>query len=188
MPAKMGRDDRERKTAHKPSTDLCRNETMLRRVEQLTGDTPPTRQENTQRAGFTRQSKRKAGRAAGPKTAPSDAPYAGIDHDMGTALDSEGHSNSAANICGSAHGTADSGQAETDGNGAPGVMSNPGAGGGTRAAIEAFATNYCPYNARGRDSGNTAASITGADAVGHVNDHIFIGAAENGAPHGKNRQ
>jgi len=149
----MGRDDRKRKAAHTPSTDLCRNMTMLGRVEQLTGDTPPTRQKNTHRAGFTRQSKSKAGQAAGPKIAPSsfqyDAPYAGIDHDMGTALDSEGHSNDAANICGSAHGTADSGKAETDcsGDAASEVTSNPEAGGGTKAANEAFATQYCPYNA-----------------------------------------
>jgi len=149
VPAKMGRDDQKRKTAHTPSMDICRSVTKLRRAEQLTGDTPPTWQKNTQRAGFTRQSKRKAGRAAGHKTAPSpiqyDAPYAGIDHDMGTALHSEGHSNGAANICGSAHGTTDSGKAETDGSGdgASVVMSNPGAGGGTRAAIEAIVTNYC---------------------------------------------
>jgi len=62
-------------------------------------------------------------------------------------------------------------------------MSNPGAGGGTRAVIEGFVTNYCPYNTRGRDTGSTAASTTGADAVGDVNNHTVVGAAEYGAPH-----
>jgi len=42
---------------------------------------------------------------------------------------------------------------------------------------------HCPYNARGRDSCSTAASTTGADAVGDVNNHTVVGAAENGAPH-----
>jgi len=104
---------------------------------------------------------------------------------MGTALHSVGHSNGAANICGSAHGTADSGKAErgTDDSGNGRVMSNPGAGSGTRAVIEGFVTNYCPYNTRGRDTGSTAASTTGADAVGDVNNHTVVGAVEYGAPH-----
>jgi len=58
----------------------------------VSGDTPLTQHKNTQRAGFTRQSKRKAGRAARPKPAPSPvqygASYAGNDHDMGI----DGHS------------------------------------------------------------------------------------------------
>jgi len=67
---------------------------MPRLVEQAPEDVPLAR--HTQRAGFTRQVKRKAGRAAGPKTAPSllsiDESYAGTDHDIGIALTNEGHS------------------------------------------------------------------------------------------------
>jgi len=57
VPAKMGRDDRKRKTTCTPSTVRRRNAMMSRRVEQLLEDVPPAW--HTQRAGFTIQSKRK---------------------------------------------------------------------------------------------------------------------------------
>jgi len=189
VPAQMGRDDQKRKTAHTPSTDLCSGATKLKRVEQVTGDTTQTRQKNIQGAGFTRQSKRKAGRAAGPKTAPSpilyDAPYAENNHDMGTTLDSDGHSNGAANSYVSADGTADNGKVETDGSGdgVPGAMNNSGADDGTGATIETFVMDYCPCSAHGRDSGSTVVGTTGIDAVSDVNNHTAVGAVEIGAPH-----
>jgi len=103
VPAKMGREDCKMKTACTPSTVPRRNAMMPRRVEQLSEDGPPAR--HTQRAGFTRQLKRKAGRAVGPMTAPSllqnNEPCTGIDHDMGTAIANEGHSNGAVNTSGS---------------------------------------------------------------------------------------
>jgi len=155
VPASIGRDDHKRKPCT-PFTVPRRYETMPRRVEQLSEDVPQAR--HTQRAGSTRQVKRKAGRAAGPKTAPSllhiDEFYAGIDHDMGTTLTNEGHSNSAVDTSGSAHGTVDSGRTETNwsGNGTSGGTSNPETGGETKIATMAFVTNHspCPDNARDR--------------------------------------
>ena len=101
---------------------------MPRLVEQPPEDVTVPLARHTQRAGFTRQVKRKAGRAAGPKTAPSllltDESYAGTDHDTGTALTNEGHSNGLVESSGSAHGTAGSGRTETD-------WSDNGTSGGT---------------------------------------------------------
>ena len=127
-----------------------------------------------------------------PSTAPSllhnDESYTGINHDMGTALTNEGHSNSAVDTGGSAHGTADSGRTETDWscNVTSGGTSNPDTGGETKIATMAFAKNHspCPDNSSDRGSGSAAAYSTGAGNTDNKHSHTAAGAAENGAPHG----
>jgi len=123
---------------------------MPRLVEQPPEDVPLAR--HTQRAGFTRQVKRTAGRAAGPKTAPSllptDESCAGTGHDMGTPLTNEGHGSGVVESSESAHGTACSARTDTDWiyNGTSGGTSILEAGGDIKITILALAANHIPYS------------------------------------------
>jgi len=125
VPVKAARDDCKRKIC-KPLTVPRRYAMMPRLVQQPPEDVSLAH--HTQRAGFTRQVKRKARRAAGPKTAPSvlltHESYAGTGHDMGTAPTNEGHSSGVVESIGSARGNAGSGRTETD-------WSDNGTSGGT---------------------------------------------------------
>jgi len=190
VPVKVARDDRKRKTCT-PFTVARRYATVPRLVEQPPENVPLAR--HTQRAGFTWQVKCKAGRAAGPKTAPSllptDESYAGTGHHMGTALTNEGHSSGLVESSEFAHGTAGSGRTDTDwsDNGTSGGTSILEAGGDTKFTTLALATNHSPYSDSTPDwgGGGATAHSEGADDTDTVNkhSHTAAGSAENGAPH-----
>jgi len=147
VPVEAARDDRKRKPCT-PLTVPRRHAKMPRLVEQSPEEVPLAR--HTQRAGFTRQVKRKAGRAAGPKTSPgllpTDESYAGTGHDMTTALTNEGHSSGVVESSESAHGTAGSGRTDTDwsDNGTPGGTGILETGGDIKITTLALAMNHIP--------------------------------------------
>jgi len=164
---------------------------MSRLVEQQPDDVPLAR--HTQRAGFTRQVKRKAGQAAGHKTAPSllptDESYVGTSHNMGTALTNEGHSSDVVESSEIAHGTAGSGRTDTNwsDNGTPGGTSILEAGGDIKITTLALVLNHIPDSDSARDwgGGGAAAHSEGADDTDIVinHSHTAAGPAKCGAPH-----